>query len=580
MDEFATGYAPYKYLGGSPRSWLPCSISAGVLAVLALQVSILHQQAAMADNVAALQLALLQNRLFAAETSLPLANVPASAPRMPPARFLLDGLTPSADQALRGDCWLFATTGILEDSYRRFGVRRGWFKPGEYMRLSRQAIGIAFLEQCKRAPNSFCPSNNLMPENVLSWGNTTEGQDGADERLMYYLRHTELGSYAALPDAACKYYTGEVNNPFKPDWRKERECGISTLKASRESNPLSFEVKSMKVHYARDDIKRQLLESGYPMALGLGEIATPFYTPCEKRAGCDEATAQCVPCPLERAYVGVGCCVLKKKPMVSMKGEWFHLPGEPLIAEGGHAINIVGYNDGYRTEWGAVGGYIVRNTWRDGLGFAHNMRARGSHSAAFFMQDVGDLDDSIACPNPQSPRSWMPCDDAAACSLKITEMEAKATRKILELQCTDRGLPSGSLPTGACVPGDGHYLINMTEFGTAGLFVSCFLHLPSKTTTCHPPLTIDDLALVYTPTAAGLERLGENDPDVCGYNFMPYETYEALQAKFGGVTASSFEIEWAERSYVSRAVPGYDYTFITKSTHAIAPVPIYEPMNF
>jgi hypothetical protein len=28
-----------------------------------------------------------------------------------PHKFLLDGLTPSADQAFRGDCWLFAVTG-------------------------------------------------------------------------------------------------------------------------------------------------------------------------------------------------------------------------------------------------------------------------------------------------------------------------------------------------------------------------------------------------------------------------------------------------------------------------------------
>jgi hypothetical protein len=46
----------------------------------------------------------------------------------------------------------------------------------------------------------------------------------------------------------------------------------------------------------------------------------------------------------------------------------------------------VGYSDVYRTEWGAVGGYIVRNTWKDGLGAAHGLRARGSHTAAYYLQ--------------------------------------------------------------------------------------------------------------------------------------------------------------------------------------------------
>lgn len=187
------------------------------------------------------------------------------------------------------------------------------------------------------------------------------------------------------------------------------------------------------------------------------------------------------------------------------------------------------------------------------------------------------------------------------------------------------------LPKGACQAGGNHHLINMTEYGTAGLFISCFLHAPSSTTTCHPPLTIDDLALVYQPTAAGIAELGQNDPEVCGYNFLPYVTMEALQAKFGGVVrewpcdlirfarahvptyqahawlmsmhapcaaitraltatttasvphaqvASSFEIEWAERSYATRAAPGYDYDDVKKSTWPLKPVPQYEPMSF
>ena len=104
--------------------------------------------------------------------------------------------------------------------------------------------------------------------------------------------------------------------------------------------------------------------------------------------GCEPATAECVPCPLERAYRGTDCCVLSNKPMVSMKGEWFHQRGEPMAAEGGHAVNIVGYSDTYTTELGHVGGYILRNTWKDGLGVGHGLKARGSHTARFFLQET------------------------------------------------------------------------------------------------------------------------------------------------------------------------------------------------
>jgi len=66
----------------------------------------------------------------------------------------------------------------------------------------------------------------------------------------------------------------------------------------------------------------------------------------------------------------------------------FHFADEPLVMEGGHAINIVGWSDTYRTEHGEVGGFIVRNTWADGLGTAHGLKARGSHTAAYFHGEV------------------------------------------------------------------------------------------------------------------------------------------------------------------------------------------------
>ena len=61
-------------------------------------------------------------------------------PGVLPHKFLVAGLTPPADQMLRGNCYLFSLTGIVEDSYRRYGVARGWWAADEYLRLSRQAF--------------------------------------------------------------------------------------------------------------------------------------------------------------------------------------------------------------------------------------------------------------------------------------------------------------------------------------------------------------------------------------------------------------------------------------------------------
>eukprot|EP00965_Chrysotila_dentata_P030677 1021749-Pleurochrysis_carterae.AAC.1 len=281
-----------------------------------------------------------------------------------PHKHLIDGLTPSADQMFRGDCWLFATTGILEDSYRRYGVSKGWFPKDKYLRLSRQALGIASMELCKKYPNSlpmwhmyhqmrpaphssaysqrdliqscrpsafppiilctrchpllfstrsFCTAN-IGPNNSIIWGNTTEGLDGADEHLFAYLKG--VGDIGALPDSVCPY------SPVADYW-KEREC--DGLDEARKTNPLKFKVTAMRGHYERGAIKRALVEEGKPLSLGLGMVWAPFYLPCTGGDGpgaCDPATAECVACPLQRVYQGIECCVLANRPMVSMKGEW------------------------------------------------------------------------------------------------------------------------------------------------------------------------------------------------------------------------------------------------------------------
>jgi len=199
------------------------------------------------------------------------------------------------------------------------------------------------------------------------------------------------------------------------------------------------------------------------------------------------------------------------------------------------------------------------------------------------MQSAGTLDETKACPNPHSVRSWQTCTDAANCLSPMTWISAESTNKVLKLKCIDMGLPDGALPKGACDPRGDYYLANVTEFGTAGLFTACFLRVHGATdadSICYPPLTLDDLPLVFGPTDEEIARVGINDPDVCGYNFIPYETYETLSARFGDVTATSFDIEWSERSYASRAKAGFDYSLIKGSTHKLKTVPQYRPSRY
>ena len=553
MEQFATSY--YSPVGERRQHWRPAGIAA-FFVVGALQILVLCNQTSTITAIAELHMTMR------GQTTKDYFAMPFTSAGSVPAVYLLDGLTPTADQMLRGDCYLFAITGIVEDSYRRYGVSKGWWAPDEFLRLSRQAMGIAIMEACHKAPNALCPSNSDGHGGIL-WANTTEGQDGSDEHELFFLQ--ELGKTGAWPESICAY------SPT-PDPVKEKVCHKRTQMMEDNSNPLQFRVTKMQSFFSRSDIKEALIQGGKPLTLGVSMSYTYFYLPCTKEAGCDAST-QVMPCPLERVYVGMKSCMLAKRPMVTMKGEWFHQPGEPLEAEGGHAINIVGYNDYYRDEFGHVGGYIVRNTWADGMGVAHGLKARGSHSAAFFAQKVSTQEESAACPNPHSPRSWYPCGSTLeGCNGSVTRMEIASQGKVLHLRCSDLGMV---LPKGSCEVGEGYYMTNITEWGSRGLFIACFLRDlggGNSKNMCLPPLFMDDIATVFTATDAEIgpsAPASSNKKAFCGYNFISYDTFEILQMRFGDAWVSSYDIEWSETSYPSAHAPNsstYDYSLVEAST--------------
>ena len=180
-----------------------------------------------------------------------------------PHKFLLTGITPSVDQMYRGDCWLFSLTGIVEDSYRRYGVKRGWLEPDTYVQLSRQAMGIAVMDFCRQSPSFMCPAESDSEGNIW-WGNTTEG---ADERMLFFFE--ALGQYGALPASVCPYSKNKLN---------ENKC--EGLDEKRRTNPLHFNVTRADSFYESLDIKDALLEKQQPLTLGITMAWNKVDLPC------------------------------------------------------------------------------------------------------------------------------------------------------------------------------------------------------------------------------------------------------------------------------------------------------------
>lgn len=72
-----------------------------------------------------------------------------------PYKYAIRTITPVSLQLGRGTCWIFAAIAVLEASYRRQGIERGWLRPDEYVKMSEQAFGVAVLDLCRRV-NSSC----------------------------------------------------------------------------------------------------------------------------------------------------------------------------------------------------------------------------------------------------------------------------------------------------------------------------------------------------------------------------------------------------------------------------------------
>ena len=228
------------------------------------------------------------------------------------------------------------------------------------------------LQLCSGPFQSQQQRNCRTPGNGI-WENSTEGGEASE---LYYLMDGLKNS--VLPKSVCTY------QPFDGE---DEEC--FGLEKSLSLNPLRFNITGMETYYDDLTVKTELFAKKTAMTFTTAMPYITHYYPCvgkglAKDSRCDPYSNECTLCPPELSMTT--CCIpIKGGSNYNMAGEFISHRGMTL--EGGHVMVLAGYNDAFRTKDGFTGGYILKNSWFDGIAPPLGPRvARGSHSVRYWMQ--------------------------------------------------------------------------------------------------------------------------------------------------------------------------------------------------
>ena len=117
----------------------------------------------------------------------------------------------------------------------------------------------------------------------------------------------------------------------------------------------------------------------------------------------------------------------------------------------------------------------------------------------------------------------------------------------------------------------------LPRWGSGDLYTACVIRAKegegNAPQMCTPPLPIDDIGMMLGPID---EEAIPNDPNQCGFYFLPYEVAETMAAHYGGVFATDLEVHWPDSAFANaphrKRAHGKDYALLKKNTLR-APLP-------
>jgi len=486
-----------------------------------------------------------------------------------------DVRTPVKNQAHRGTCYIFSTMGILEASYRRYGIRHGYLKENEYVKFCEQAYGLGLIKHCKENPKDI---------HCLGGAPNNKTADGQPEWL-YYMQK-DMVKYV-LPDSLCPYR-----------WEDSEQYECPGLEDAVKTNPISFTVKRIESAYSIDGIKRLLYRHEFPLTFSHVVLETTGLTPCDDNNTIGYGSEECLNCVNPCTRSSDGCCAKVVLPGYTTEGV-FTTFGEDVVG-GGHAMVLVGWNDEMAVESGvpghdshiSVGGFIIKNSWNTTVG----------HSAEYWAQRHSLLDETAICPNVNAYQTWIPVNttcifeekDVSKCQADKKHVGTQWIYGPTALKCnqaTHDNHREEMYGWTGCNFDKTYYVAGDPATGFATPLVT--IPKGSDGVRIYHLIEYEKGNVVEVTTNAttpfGFERLFEpvdyqKNSEHCGYYFMPYDTFlksNIVNPTYGTDTPafSYLDIEWDRVSF-ARGSTDSKYRLITDSTHQYAPPKFNGPLDF